>query len=261
MHRNGLSGSFVYGRCSSGSRISALAVFVAQPPAGWYFSAAMILVAVFALLYWIHRRCMLQLTADRDRLEELLGERSHELRLSREAFRIRAMHDDLTGLLNRQAILEVLDREIARATRSRTALTVILADLDGFKAVNDTYGQTGGDSALGQAAAAMRSAIRDYDHIGRYGGEEFLLILPGLAPQGLQARLTDLHNSISNISITTATDSFTLTCSFGATSAFFSDPAMTAEVLLLQVDQALYAAKNGGRNCFEVRLPGIVALL
>jgi diguanylate cyclase (GGDEF)-like protein len=246
--------------------LPAVAISFAGPaPAsepGWVSTTFGVLCASFALLllHAYHRRRALRLTADRDKPEELLRERTHELELSREAFRIRAMHDDLTGLLNRRAILEVLDREIARAIRSRTALTVILADLDRFKAFNDTYGQMSGDAALGQAAASLRNAIRDYDHVGRYGGEEFLLILPGLPPHELQARLADLHRSISNLSVITAEGAFTLNCSFGATSAFLTDSALTADTLLIHVDQALQAAKEGGRNRFEVRLPAIAAL-
>jgi diguanylate cyclase (GGDEF)-like protein len=223
--------------------------------AGLYFAGGLIL-----LLSGLYYRRTRSLIATQKKLEDSLAQRTRELELSREAFRIRAMHDDLTGLLNRGAILEVLEREVVRASRSRTALTVILLDIDDFKSVNDTYGQLGGDSALFQAAAVIRNSVRDYDQVGRYGGEEFLMILPGLSPSGLGDRLASLHNHLSNISVTTPEEVFSLTCCFGATSAFFTDPVPTVDALLSQASRALWAAREGGRNRYAVLLAETQAL-
>ena len=112
------------------------------------------------------------------RIIELLG----ELRFAREELRDRAQHDSLTRLYNRATVLELLDRELARTHRRReggheTYVSVILADLDHFKHVNDTYGHLAGDAVLRETSRRMREALRPYDSIGRYGGEEFLVVL------------------------------------------------------------------------------------
>ena len=109
-----------------------------------------------------------------------------ELARTREVLRTQALHDVLTGLWNRRAILDALERELARARRGSLPVAVALLDLDHFKRVNDTYGHAAGDSVLKEAAARMAGTVRPYDPIGRYGGEEFLVILPGCDEAGAQ---------------------------------------------------------------------------
>src|SRR5207302_6183216 len=99
-----------------------------------------------------------------------------ELLLAREALREQATHDGLTGLLNRVSIMETLQTELARATREGQPISVLMVDLDRFKSINDTHGHLTGDAVLREAARRMKSAIRRYDAIGRYGVDEFLIV-------------------------------------------------------------------------------------
>ncbi len=101
-----------------------------------------------------------------------------ELIQSRESMRFHATHDALTGIWNRGTILDLLEAELQRASRSGTSTAVMMLDLDHFKAVNDTYGHPSGDAVLEEIASRIGQAVRVYDYVGRYGGEEFLIVLP-----------------------------------------------------------------------------------
>jgi diguanylate cyclase (GGDEF)-like protein len=184
----------------------------------------------------------------RTELEELVRQRTAEVEASREQLRIQAAHDGLTGMLNRTAVLRALRAEMERCRRERTTLMVALVDLDHFKQVNDAHGHLAGDEALRWFAAAVASAIRVYDHAGRYGGEEFLLVLAQIPPEATEHRLNRLHASISNLKISAGETAFVLNCSIGAT-VFDPEGAQgSVESLLSVADQALYEAKAAGRN-------------
>jgi len=170
-----------------------------------------------------------------------------ELIAAREALRNRADHDALTGLWNRGAILEVLGRELARARRCGAPLAVALVDLDHFKAINDTHGHPAGDAVLREAASRMSSSVRPYDAVGRYGGEEFLIVLPGCdVPFGMAAA-ERLRNSLAKEGIQVGDRRLPVTCSIGIASSA-GDPEPNAEALVTAADQALYRAKAEGRN-------------
>ena len=109
-------------------------------------------------------------------------ELQEELVAAREELRYEAMHDGLTTLLNRRAVLEQLDRELRRSARSGAPVAVLMGDLDHFKAVNDTFGHAAGDAVLVEAANRMKACVRAYDSLGRIGGEEFLCVLPECSP-------------------------------------------------------------------------------
>jgi diguanylate cyclase (GGDEF)-like protein len=213
----------------------------------WFYSLC---VLVFLLLVgagdWLRAQHLRQ---TRKRLEKLVRERTRDLEISREKLRIQANHDSLTGMLNRRGILRALAAEIDRARREQRSMVVALADLDDFKRINDTYGHLAGDEALRRFAAAVDAAIRSYDHAGRYGGEEFLLVLTEVPPEAAELRMAALHTSISMLQIHTRESRFVLNCSIGATVFDPSGPLQSVDTLLSVIDQALYAAKAAGRNC------------
>jgi len=167
-----------------------------------------------------------------------------ELVAARERLRVEATHDSLTGLLNRGATLDALEKEMARSARDRVAMTVIMSDVDHFKNVNDTYGHAAGDQVLKEAARRMRAAIRTYDSIGRYGGEEFLVIAPGCAVAAGAELAERLRSCVSASEIAWPNGAVTVTVSLGVASSTSAGVA----ALLRAADEALYRAKLNGRN-------------
>jgi two-component system, cell cycle response regulator len=174
----------------------------------------------------------------------------NELVQAREALREQATLDGLTGLWNRRAIYEILQNELARSGRTSEPLLVLMADLDGFKPVNDRFGHLVGDAVLRQVAARMRASVRRYDAVGRYGGEEFLIVLPGCdLPAGL-AYADRIRDAIAAEAFLAGDTHITLTCSLGAACAF-SPASQQADDLVREADSALYRAKNKGKNRVE----------
>ncbi len=220
----------------------------------WFYGlcalALLFLLTVSGRLYVRHLR------AGSLRLEMLVQERTKELEASREQLRIQATHDGLTGMLNRAAILRALTAEMDRVLREKRTVVVVLIDLDHFKRINDRYGHLVGDEALRWFAAAVGAAIRPYDRAGRYGGEEFLLVLTEVPREAVVQRLTVLQSSISNLKVCARGSEFTLNCSMGATVFDPSDKPATVESLLAIADEALYAAKAEGRNRVVFRETG-----
>lgn len=128
-----------------------------------------------------------------------------------------------------------------------------LVDLDHFKRVNDTRGHMAGDEALRIFAAALKGAIRPYDRCGRYGGEEFLIVLPDFPPNSAKERLVSLHSSISNVVVGNDQLGFALTCSIGAVLVPPPNAPLSLEPFLAIADAALYEAKASGRNRVVIR--------
>jgi len=173
-----------------------------------------------------------------------------ELVEAREALREQATRDGLTGLWNRTAIFDILQNELARAGRSGEPLIVLMADLDGFKPVNDHFGHMAGDTVLRQVAARMKASVRRYDAVGRYGGEEFLIVLPGCEFPGGMAHAERIRDAISSECFRAGDTEIRLTCSLGAACAV--PPAIPqADDLVREADTALYRAKRQGRNRVE----------
>ena len=163
---------------------------------------------------------------------------------------MQATHDRLTGVWNRAAIMDCLEGELERAARQNTCIGVVLADLDHFKRVNDTYGHPAGDRVLQEAAQRMRLALRPYDRIGRYGGEEFLIMTPGCRLSDAMTLAERIRDSISAEPVDSRSGDIPMTVSLGVTIG--GDRAgEDAGTLIAAADEALYRAKNAGRNRVE----------
>lgn len=168
------------------------------------------------------------------------------LRAAQEDLRIQATHDRLTGLWNRAAVLDALHTELQRARREGIHVAVAIADLDHFKSVNDNYGHQVGDEVLSEAAGRLQQAARCYDTVGRYGGEEFLIVLPGTDHEDAVAVMERHRRSIIGREFTTAGGSLAVTMSIGVTVG--RGEALDAAAMIHEADMALYAAKSTGRN-------------
>jgi diguanylate cyclase (GGDEF)-like protein len=166
---------------------------------------------------------------------------------TQKALQHQATHDVLTGLGNRRMILDELAAELARATRDRRSLSIAIGDLDRFKEINDTYGHATGDMVLQIAAKRLQSALRTYDAVGRLGGEEFLLLLPGCDQVEAQEIAERARLAVSSESITGPLGPIPISISLGVASRRPNERTEPVS-LVAAADLALYRAKAGGRN-------------
>ncbi|HJV36247.1 diguanylate cyclase [Geomonas sp.] len=173
-----------------------------------------------------------------------------ELAAARQFYQEKASRDALTGLSNREEVLDCLQRELARCQRDGQCVSVIMADLDHFKKINDTYGHLAGDVVLRMTAQRMRSMVRPHDGIGRYGGEEFLLFLPGCSLRYAGDFANRLRIGISCEGMETPEGVIPVTVSLGVT-ATDSLHNWDEVALIKAADAALYRAKQKGRNRVE----------
>ncbi len=182
-----------------------------------------------------------------------------ELVAARENLRYQATHDGMTGLLNRTASMEALHAELERANRQGTSVCLMLADIDHFKHVNDTYGHTTGDAVLCEAAHRMRASVRGYDIVGRYGGEEFLIILPGCDADAAKGQADRIRALITDEPVRLPNRTISFTISIG-TAVTQSPSIEDIDSLIQAADTALYEAKMQGRNravLFEAHDPRV----
>ena len=170
-----------------------------------------------------------------------------QLLKAREELTVQATRDPLTMLWNRSAIFDCLHREISRLERENTPLGVVMLDIDHFKSINDTYGHLAGDELLRQTAQRLRSAVRLYDSAGRYGGEEFLILLPGCSGDYLEAHAERVRAAFSDEPMRIGQIEIPITASIGATFALPSHHPQP-EGLIRAADDALYQAKREGRD-------------
>lgn len=181
-----------------------------------------------------------------------------DLQRASEGIRYQTTHDPLTGLWNRAATLDSVRRELARVQREGTPLGVIVAEIDHFKSINETHGHMAGDAVLREAARRIRSTVRPYDTLGRYGGEEFLALVPGCDPQKAVNQAERLRNNVSALPIDISEwgkfapsekGTLTLTLSVGVAAG---NKVKDAETLLRAVEAALDRAKKRGPGQIEL---------
>jgi diguanylate cyclase (GGDEF)-like protein len=185
----------------------------------------------------------------------LVGERiltlQDDLIAAREELRFRATHDLLTGISNRGTVMDALRNELSRQLREQRSFGVILVDIDHFKNVNDTYGHLCGDEVLQAVSRRLKECVRPYDTVGRYGGEEFLIIASAANTKGTLALAERIRSVLESKPVVTHAGEVRITASLGAaisTDARGGDP----QTLLRLADKALYRAKELGRNRTEL---------
>ncbi len=169
----------------------------------------------------------------------------NELVAAKNALSHAATHDSLTGIPNRAGILARLNTELDRSRRAGTQLAIGLCDIDHFKQVNDTYGHQTGDEVLCHFSTTIAHALRPYDAIGRFGGEEFLVIAPDYHDSETSGLFERLRRQVADQVTATKTGDVAITVSIGVV---ISDTSTSVDSLLAKADKALYQAKNAGRN-------------
>lgn len=174
-----------------------------------------------------------------------------QLIAARDAFRVQATHDPLTNLWNRKGILEIMRREVGRASRGGAPLSVIMLDLDYFKQTNDTYGHPAGDALLVELANRMQESIRSYDAVGRMGGDEFLVVLPECDTESVLYLAERIRKNLALSNSVLPRDAFPVTASMGLASTSMGI-GLDAHDLILAADSALLNAKRRGRDRVEL---------
>ncbi|HWR16922.1 MAG TPA: GGDEF domain-containing protein [Terriglobales bacterium] len=203
------------------------------------------IVTLAGLLYLLQRVLS-------DRLHHSLMEVRHsneKLSVAREALEHQATHDSMTGAMNRCAITEALDRELARSIRSGARVAVLLIDLDHFKDINDKYGHHAGDVAIITSCERMQQCVRSHDFVGRYGGEEFLVVVPETEYVTAMEIAERIREHLSATPITWSNYQIRLTATIGVA---LSRPGDTAEEILRRADVALYNGKSMSRDTVQV---------
>jgi two-component system cell cycle response regulator len=177
-------------------------------------------------------------------LQDALHRKEQELRFA-------ATHDSLTGLWNRRALMEFLHHDLARTRRAGFPMSIMMIDVDHFKKVNDNFGHSTGDAVLREIAQRLQGCCRDDDWVGRYGGEEFLVLAESCGTEGLPAFGERLRKSIADRPVITTAGEIPCTVSIGGVVVKPEDQG-TCDSLVQIADAALYRAKNAGRNRVEL---------
>jgi diguanylate cyclase (GGDEF)-like protein len=184
---------------------------------------------------------------------EELQKRVMEVEKLQLELREQALHDPLTGLYNRRYLDETLSREILGARQKNDCLSIIMADIDNFKTTNDTYGHRAGDLFLVEIALLLKREVRETDIVCRYGGEEFVLVLPGATVDSAEKRAEEIRQKCAQLIVQHEGKKLSITLSFG-TATYPTHGEQGGEEIIMKADHALYDAKRMGRN--QVRIWG-----
>lgn len=182
---------------------------------------------------------------DKSRIYQQIIEHNRQLALESRKFEEAAAHDPLTGILNRGAVVSMLGR-LMKQRQNGKPIGVIMADIDHFKSINDTLGHPAGDATLVEFTRRIADSLREGDQLGRYGGEEFLVLLPGAAPDAAQNAAERLRNAIAGSAFKIGAEERTITASFGVAVSIYAND--TPASVIAAADRALYGAKESGRN-------------
>ncbi|MEW6347852.1 MAG: GGDEF domain-containing protein [Thermodesulfobacteriota bacterium] len=219
-----------------------------QPDISYYVFFMRLVVVIPYVAYGLY---LWKVMIDVGRAEKEREKLVEDLVEARDALKFQATHDGLTGLWNRTAVIEALAVELARAGRDPHPLAVIMADLDHFKSVNDRHGHLVGDAVLVEAARRILASVRPYDTVGRYGGEEILVVLPGCNGDAARTCAQRIRAAISDVPIQALQRSISVSVSLGI--AATAHPWETDPDSIIQAaDTALYQAKSAGRNCVVI---------
>lgn len=227
-----------------GVAASAAVFYAVRGRIGVPVTGAFELILVWLYFSLILGRCLL-LSVTATAMRTRLTDSRRKLAAMLEQVRQLASHDELTGTLNRRSLMAALERERLRAERSGAPFSVAMIDLDHFKRVNDTYGHAAGDEVLRTLATTVGDTMRVTDIFGRYGGEEFVLILVGSAAASALRAVERIRAAVAAIDWTAVAPDLSITLSAGIASHCKSE---TVEQMLHRADRALYQAKDAGRN-------------
>jgi diguanylate cyclase (GGDEF)-like protein len=175
-----------------------------------------------------------------------------KLEAAQKALKFGTTHDALTGIFNRDMIASTLDRELARALRTRKALGILKIDLCHLREINRLHGHQVGDAVLQEVAQRLHSSLRAYDSVGRYGAEEFLVIIPEIAPENLSSVVTRLRACVTQTPISAGAGPLNIAVSIGASGMGAGTQGLGVHFLLHAADVALYLSRRSGRNCVRV---------
>lgn len=180
---------------------------------------------------------------------EILERKECERKLleARDALEYQATHDPTTGLMNRSALNDALERELSRSQRNVDSFAIMLVDIDHFKQVNDNHGHQTGDTVLKEVAEQLQNSVRPYDIVGRYGGEEFLILLPECCVDEAMDVADRVRRSVSEAIFEIGDTAIPITISLGLTACDGKKP-VNVDSLIRHADDALYQAKKNGRN-------------
>ena len=179
-------------------------------------------------------------------------ELQRQLAAAQKALKFGTTHDALTGIFNRDMIAATLDRELARGLRTKKALGVLKVDLCHLREINRLHGHAVGDAVLQEVARRLRSSLRSYDSVGRYGAEEFMVVIPEIAPENLSSVVTRMRSSVAQVPVNTSAGPVQIAVSIGASGMPAGTEGLGAHFLLHAADVALYLSRRSGRNCVRV---------